>query len=71
MEITNQDWELFRSRLPDWQESYIERLNKEYAAILAGKGSPSDKFWALEKRICQDKRCPGVQLELRRSQLLS
>lgn len=71
MEITNQDWKLFRRRLPDWQEAYMGRLNKEYAAILTGEGNPSDKFWALEKRIRQDKRCPGVQLELRRSQLLS
>lgn len=71
MEITNQDWKLFRSRLPDWQETYMNRLNQEYATILSGEGNPSDKFWALEKRIRQDKRHPGVQLELRRSQLLN
>jgi len=71
MEITNQDWKLFRQRLPGWQEAYMNRLNQEYAKILSGDGNPSDKFWALEKRIRQDKQHPGVQLKLRRSQLIS
>lgn len=71
MEITNQDWKLFRSRLPNWQEAYMSRLNQEYAKILSGEGTPSDKFRALEKRIRQDKRHPGVQLDLRRSQVLN
>ena len=70
MEITAQDWKLFRSRLPGWQEAYMNRLNQEYMKILTGEGNPSDKFWALEKRIRQDKRHTGVQFELRRSQLL-
>lgn len=71
MEITNQDWKLFRKLLPGWQEAYMDRLNREYAQILAGEGNSSDKFWALEKRIRQDKRRPGVQLELRRSNMLN
>ena len=71
MEIANQDWKLFRSRLSSWQEAYMNRLNQEYAEILSGDGNPSDKFWTLEKRIRQDKRHPGVQLELRRSQVLN
>lgn len=70
MEITNQDWKLFRSRLPSWQEAYMNRLNQEYTKILSGEGNPSDKFWALEKRIRQDKRSPGVQLQPKRSELL-
>ena len=48
MEITNQDWKLFRQRLPGWQEAHMNRLNQEYANILSGDGNPSDKFWALE-----------------------
>lgn len=70
MEITNQDWKLFRSRLPGWQEAYMDRLNQEYAKILAQEGKPSDRFWALEKRIQQDRRSPGVQFQLKRAQLL-
>ena len=33
----------------------MERLNKEYIEILSSEGNASDKFWALEKRIYQDK----------------
>lgn len=44
MEITNQDWKLFRQQLPGWQEAYMDRLNREYAEILAGEGNPSEKF---------------------------
>ena len=75
MECSKEDWKLFRSKIPGWQEAYMERLNKEYIQILSSEGKASDKFWALEKRIYQDKRSPGVMIQLRRSampmQLLS
>ena len=71
MEITNQDWKLFRQRLPQWQEAYMNRLNQQYLGLLSGPGNPSDKFWALEKRIRQDKRSPGVLVDLRRSNMLN
>lgn len=70
MEITNQDWKLFRQRLPGWQEAHMDRLNRAYAEILAGAGKPSEKFWTLEKRIREDKHRPGVQLQLKRSELV-
>ena len=66
MDFSKEDWTLFRSKLPDWQEAYMERLNKEYIQILSSEGNASDKFWALEKRIYQDKRSPGVIVQLRR-----
>ena len=34
--IKEADWRLFRSRLPIWQEAYMERLNREYIALLSG-----------------------------------
>lgn len=49
----------------------MDRLNREYIEILAGEGNPSDKFWALEKRIRQDQRSSGVQLQLSRIDLLN
>ena len=64
MEVSKADWKLFRAKLPDWQEAYMDRLNREYIAILSGEGNPSDRFWALEKRIKEDKKCSGVQCEL-------
>ena len=30
MEISKSDWKLFREKLPDWQENYVERLLKRY-----------------------------------------
>ena len=66
MECSKEDWKLFRSKIPGWQEAYMERLNKEYIQILSSEGKSSDKFWALEKRIYQDKRSPGVIVQLRR-----
>lgn len=70
MEITTHDWKLFRQRLPQWQEAYMNRLNQQYLELLSGPGDPSDKFWELEKRIRQDKRSPGVLVNLRRSNVL-
>ena len=48
--VNEKDWKLFRSRIPDWQEAYMDRLNHEYIELLSGEGNPSDKFWALEER---------------------
>ena len=45
------DWRLFRSRLPIWQEAYMERRNREYIALLSGGGSASEKFWVWGDRI--------------------
>lgn len=69
MEITKQDWRLFRNKIAAWQEAYMERLNQEYMDILSGQGNPSDKFWLLEKRINQDKRTPGVMIQMRKQNL--
>lgn len=67
--VNEKDWKLFRSRIPDWQEAYMDKLNHEYIELLKGEGNPSDKFWALEKRIRKDKKDSGVQAEMRRSNM--
>jgi hypothetical protein len=51
VEISKSDWKLFRERLPEWQEHYMERLTKEYIELLSSPGNASDHFWELEKRI--------------------
>lgn len=71
MEVKESDWKLFRKRLPDWQENYMDRLNQEYIQILSGPGDPSDKFWELEKRIQEDQKRVGVVAEMRRSRMFS
>ena len=67
--IKEADWRLFRSRLPIWQEAYMERLNREYIALLSGTGSASEKFWELEKRMREDKRRGGVVMRMSRSDM--
>ena len=55
--FTEQDWKLFRAKLPKWQENYMDKLNKEYKEILNSNKLPSEKFRELEKRIFNDKKC--------------
>ena len=69
-EVNENDWKLFRKRLPDWQEKYMDRLNHEYIQLLCDtKKNASDRFWELERRIKQDKYAVGVSAEMRRSKM--
>ena len=63
------DWKLFRKKLPDWQDAYMERLNREYASLLAGSGTASDKFWELDRRIREDRSHVGVSARMSRSNM--
>ena len=67
MEISKRDWKLFRERIPEWQEHYMERLVKEYIILLSSPGNASDHFWELEERMKKDKKHPGVMIELNKS----
>lgn len=72
MEISKNDWKLFREKLAGWQENYMDQLNKEYIALLSSENKKaSEKFWELEKRIKKDKKHPGVIMEMSRSQAIS
>lgn len=42
MEISKSDWKLFRARIAEWQENYMECLVKEYIDMLNGNGNASD-----------------------------
>ena len=49
----------------------MEGLVKEYANFLNDDKKPaSEKFWELEKRIKEDKRQPGVIMELSQSEAI-
>ncbi len=67
---SKRDWKLYQEKIKEWQEHYIEKLVKEYADYLCSKIPASTKFWELEKRIKQDKRNPGVLIELSKSDML-
>ena len=30
MECSKSDWKLFRAKIANWQENYMDKLNKEY-----------------------------------------
>lgn len=71
MELNEKDWKLFRQKLPEWQEAYMEKLIEEYKGILNNNNIASDKFWELDKRIKSDKKSTGVIVHnARRSQFL-
>ena len=67
IEVTKEDWKLFRDRIGQWQEAYIEKLNAKYIALLSEDKLSSDKFWSLWENIRKDIKTPGVQLQLRKS----
>lgn len=69
MQVAENDWKLFRSRIAGWQEAHMERLNCEYIELLSADGAASEKFWALDRRIREDRRSAGVVVEMRRSVL--
>ncbi len=68
--FTKKDWTLFRKNIAVWQESYMDRLNKEYIGLLSEDANPSEKFWRLDRRLKEDKKKAGVQLEMSRSNLI-
>lgn len=68
--FTEKDWKLFRNKIADWQEAYMDKLNREYIAILSEEANPSDKFWKLDKRIKEDRKKAGVQVRMSRSNLI-
>ena len=50
----------------------MEGLVKEYANFLNDDKKPaSEKFWELEKRIKEDKRHPGVIMEMSKSEAIA
>ena len=70
VEISKEDWKLFREKVPEWQELYMARLTKKYIELLSSPGNASDHFWELEKRIRNDKKHPGVILEMNKSEAI-
>lgn len=70
MEVSKGDWKLYRSHIGEWQEAYMEKLVKEYVRLLSTDEKASDKFWNLEKRIKQDRKHPGVIIEINKGNMI-
>lgn len=69
VEPSKRDWKLYREKIGEWQEHYMEKLVKEYADYLCSDLPASTKFWEMEKRIKRDRKTPGVCIELRKSDM--
>lgn len=69
VEPSKRDWKLYREKIGEWQEHYMEQLVKEYADYLRSDLPASTKFWEIEKRIKRDRKTPGVCIELRKSDM--
>ena len=70
MECSKSDWKLFRAKIVNWQENYMDKLNKEYIKLLSGDEAASEKFWKLEERIKSDRKRPGVIIQMRKSEMV-
>ena len=68
-ENSKKDWKLFQAKVPEWQERYMEQLIKSYITLLNSPGYASDHFWELEKRIREDRKHPGVKMQLQKSDM--
>lgn len=46
------DWKLFRKRVPEWRERFLEERNQRLAALLVdGRKTPTERFWNAEKEL--------------------
>lgn len=70
MEPSKKDWKLYSEKIPGWQEHYMERLIKDYIDYLNGDEPASTKFWEMEKRIRNDRKTPGVYIELSKGNMM-
>ena len=51
------DWKLFRVKIAEWQERYMDKVNKKLIKLLSDeKLLPSEKFWKAEKLIFHEKK---------------
>lgn len=70
MSENKKDWTIFLEKLPGWQEKYMARLEGRYIEMLSdSRKLPSEKFRELEKAMKEDRRSPGVFLELDRKNM--
>lgn len=68
MDISKKDWKLFREKLSGMAGKIYGRSCKKYVNFLNDDTKcASEKFWKLEKQIKEDKRHPGVIMEMRKS----
>ena len=63
-DISKKDWELFKEKLPNWQEAYIDRRLTQYGKKIKEKTPASIRLSELEKMMKEDKKNPGISMRL-------
>lgn len=69
-EFYEKDWKLFRKKLPEWQASYIKKLNEHYVELLTRDLDPAQNYWECFKAMKKNQRDVGVIAEIARSQMM-
>ena len=64
-DVKESDWKLLRKFVPDWQERYMDKLNKEYIEILSRECNPSTNLQELKKRIDDEVYAKEIILEVK------
>ncbi|MCB1090172.1 MAG: hypothetical protein KDL87_01480 [Verrucomicrobiae bacterium] len=55
--VSESDWKRFRAKVPEWRERYLERKNRELAAVFTDKNrTPTDQFWEVEERVNKEAK---------------
>ncbi len=70
IEIKETDWKLYRSRIDDWQEAFMEKRLNEYMTIINDKKLPSERFWEFHDKIKEDSTKTGVIARNARSSMI-
>ncbi|MDO4977516.1 MAG: hypothetical protein Q4E53_09670 [Eubacteriales bacterium] len=71
MNVNKSDWKKFQEKIGEWQESYMDKLLKEYIILLQENNkNPSERFWTLDERIKNDKKHPGVRIRLEKKEAI-
>ena len=69
--MTKEDWSLFQTLLPQWQERFMSRLCDKYAAVLTGSYRGSEAFWEVKRLIRQDVKRIGAMAGCEQSEVAS
>ena len=70
IDMAKSDMKIYREKIGEWQEAYIDKLCKKYVELLQSDKLPSDKFWELEKRLKSDKKHPGVTVTIDKDEMI-
>ncbi len=53
--MTPSDWKVFRNRLPEWRERYLDATTRELSKLLRDERmSPTERFWEAKERIDEE-----------------